>query len=393
MRILYIVDGRSAFARNWISHFISHENEIHLISTSGCEPIPGIASLQILPVAFSGTGVQSVSDNSKSASPLTTFRRISPIWVRTFIRQWLGPLTFPKTIKKLQTMIKIIDPDLVHAMRYPYEGIISSLAKPAAPLIVSVWGNDFTLHAKANPIIGFYTRKALKITDGLHADCQRDKRLALELGFSPEKNTIVLPGNGGIRREVFSLPLEPRPLSPPVIINPRGFRTYIKNDTFFHAIPKVLEEFPDAKFICPAMEQEVQAQKWVKQLGISHAVQLLPLIPHERMVDYYHQSHIIVSPSTHDGTPNTLLESMASGCFPIAGNIESIREWLVDGENSLLFDPTDVQTLSDAIVYAIKNVPLREKAMEINQKIIDERAEYKIGMGQAENFYQLVINE
>ena len=82
--------------------------------------------------------------------------------LRTFIRQWLGPLTFPRVVRQLRALAEDIQPDIVHAMRYPYEGIIAALANPKAPLIVSVWGNDFTLHATASPLIGYYTRRALK---------------------------------------------------------------------------------------------------------------------------------------------------------------------------------------------------------------------------------------
>ncbi len=39
------------------------------------------------------------------------------------------------------------------------------------------------------------------------------------------------------------------PVEEPVIINPRGFRPYVRNDVFFKAIPLVLEKQPDAKFI------------------------------------------------------------------------------------------------------------------------------------------------
>ena len=34
----------------------------------------------------------------------------------------------------------------------------------------------------------------------------------------------------------------------------------------------------------------------------------------------------------HDGTPNTLLEGMACGCLPVAGDLDSIREWLKPGQ-------------------------------------------------------------
>jgi glycosyltransferase involved in cell wall biosynthesis len=311
--------------------------------------------------------------------------------IRTFIRQWIGPLTLPKTIRRLEEMIAEIQPDLIHAMRYPFEGILAAHAKRDHPLIVSVWGNDFTLHAKSNPLIGAYTRRAVLLTDALHTDCNRDMRLAKDYGFPDDKPAVVLPGSGGVRETIFYPPETPRLENPPIIINPRGFLTYIRNDSYFKAIPMVLEQFSDAQFISPAAAHELPAQEWVKDYGIEKSVELLPLIPQGKIADLFRKAHIIVSPSEHDGTPNTLLEAMACGCFPVAGNIESIREWLVDGQNSLLVDPADPQSLADAIIKAIGDHTLRTGAVQANLKMIKQRANFQTVMTQARQFYTGVL--
>ena len=93
------------------------------------------------------------------------------------------------------------------------------------------------------------------------------------------------------------------------------------------------------------------------------------------MADVYRRTQILVSPSIHDGTPNTLLEGMACGCFPIAGDLASIREWITPNENGLLFDSTNSQSIADAIVTAIENKNLREKAAGLNGATISARAE------------------
>ena len=125
------------------------------------------------------------------------------MWARTFVRQWLGPFTLGKAAGQLSALIDKINPDLIHAMRIPYEGMLAVKAKPKQPLIVSVWGNDFTLHAKSNPILGSYTRFTVKRITALHTDCQRDLRLAHSWGFPQWQPSVVLPGSGGVRKEVF----------------------------------------------------------------------------------------------------------------------------------------------------------------------------------------------
>ncbi len=108
------------------------------------------------------------------------------------------------------------------------------------------------------------------------------------------------------------------------------------------------------------------------------------------MAEVYRRAAVLVSPSIHDGTPNTLLEGMASGCFPVAGDLESIREWITDGENGLLTDATDPGKLAESIVSALKNKELRHSAAKQNNRIIQERAEYKACMKLAGSFYERV---
>ena len=177
----------------------------------------------------------------------------------------------------------------------------------------------------------------------------------------------------------------------PVIINPRGFRPYVCNEAFFKAIPLVLEKQPKAKFIFALMAGESQAIQWTQELNVGQAVELLPSLSHSQMADVFRRAQIVASPSIHDGTPNTLLEGIACGCFPVAGDLESIREWITPDENGLLFDAKDPRSIADAIISAIENKKLRDKAAILNQEMIAVRAEYKQNMRRTEQFYQRVI--
>lgn len=379
MRLLFVVDARSPIALNWIRHFIERGDEVHIASTFPCTLDVSIKSLEIIPVAFSSVKKASQRPGSASARNLS---------LRTKLRQWLGPLTIRRPAQKLRAFIEEEKPDLVHAMRIPYEGMVAADAYTVAPLIVSIWGNDFTLHGSSTPLMRHYTRWTMQVADGLHADCHRDVRLAREWGFGARRPSLVAPGNGGVRADVFYPP--EKMVEEPVILNPRGVRPYVRNDSFFKAIPLVLKKHPNAKFICTGMAGEPQVLRWIEELGIAESVELLGLIPPDQIAEVYRRAQILVSPSIHDGTPNTLLEGMACGCLPTAGDLESIREWITPGENGLLFDSNDPQSIANALIHAIQNKNLREKAAGLNQEIISARAEYKSNMAKAEEFYERI---
>ena len=101
----------------------------------------------------------------------------------------------------------------------------------------------------------------------------------------------------------------------------------------------------------------------------------------------------MVSPSVHDGTPNSLLEAMACGCLPVAGDLDSIREWITPGENGLLTDATDARGFGRArSSKALDNKNLRHKAAGLNHDIILQRAEYTRCMAEADGFYKRIIS-
>ena len=382
MKILFVADGRSPTAVNWMRYFCDSGDEVVLVSTFPCEPGLKLAAKYDLPVAFSS--IKKPGGSSKN--PLFG---AATLRLRTLIRQWLGPASISKASRVLRRIIEQERPDIIHAMRIPFEGMVAADAYVGIPLVVSVWGNDFTLHAPANQSMRHYTEWTMRVTDALHTDCHRDVRLAREYGLDPEKPVLVIPGSGGIRADIFYPAANPP--EEKLLVNPRGFRAYVQNEAFFNAIPHVLAQFPDARFACPGMQGEPQVKKWVDELGIGTAVDLLPPLQQTELADLYRKSLVVVSPATHDGTPNSLIEALACGCFPVAGDLESIREWITDGQNGLLVDPADPAQLAGAMIKAINEAELRASARTKNLDMISERAEYHAGMAKARKFYEQVM--
>jgi glycosyltransferase involved in cell wall biosynthesis len=126
-------------------------------------------------------------------------------------------------------------------------------------------------------------------------------------------------------------------------------------------------------------------------LGIGHAVELLPLMPHAEMGEVFRGAQLVVSPAIHDGAPNSLIEGMACGCFPVAGDLESIREWIMHGQNGLLVNPNDPRSVADAILMGLEKEDLRKNAAGLNAKIISARAEYGANMERVAKFYEETI--
>ncbi len=399
MRLCFVVDARSPIARNWISYFVRAGHDVHVISSHACQGqgVDG-ATLHEVPIGFGR--VQRNRSHGRGSGRLgvvSAFRWLDQA-TNGCLRSWLTPLDLLPHVSRVRRLCDLIAPDLVHAMRIPYEGIMAALSVRRRPLLISCWGNDFTLFTRT-ATDRLLTRRAMRRTDALHCDCEKDLGLARKWDFSPDKPSIVLPGAGGVDPGIFrpgepklnglSLPL---PEGARVIINARGMRMYVRNDAFFNSIPLVLRDEPRAFFLCPGMQGEPFAHKAVRSLGIADHVCLLPTVSRDTMAELFRLAEISVSPSTHDGTPNTLLEAMASACFPIAGDIESVREWINSEVNGLLCDPASSAALAASIARALRDEELRRRAAFHNINLIHQRARYSDVMAKAELFYRDIIS-
>ena len=394
MNILFVADGRSPTALSWLRYWIETGHKVHLISTFPCDVPEGLVSFHELPVAFGRMAGEQVRNTSVAQSRL---QKVSSL--RGFLRRlryYLGPLSLPFYRIRFRGLVAGIQPDIVHALRIPFEGMLSAATPPGIPLVISTWGNDITLHARGSLLMAHQTRAALNRANGLITDTQRDIHLGYEWGFKPGKPILTVPGSGGIWLDQIGMDTGSETLpeelpNAPIIVNPRGQRPgSLRQDVFFQAIPEVLKKVPQAVFVCPSLRGDNESERLVDMLGIRPNTKLWPRLSQMQLWSLFQKSQIFVSPSVHDGTPNSLLETMACGCFPIVGDIESMREWIQPGTNGFLVDATDVHSIANAMVQAINQPALRTKAAKYNTALIAERAAYLPNMARVEMFYQTV---
>jgi len=401
MKILLVADGRSPITRGWVEAILPLGFKVSLVSTYPCQPIEPVPLEAVLPVAFSSLGGSQVNTLSPAAGNRNKIHlaNLRPIFHK--LRYYLGPLTLPFFSSRFRNLISAIKPDLVHALRIPFEGMLAAGLPDGMPLLISTWGNDLTLHAHGSCLMKIQTRRVLTRADGFCSDTRRDIRLAREWGLKPDCPTLVTPGNGGLDLQEIKSRLKIPPQETdflsghhPIIINPRGFRPgSVHQDVFFQSIPAVVGEFPDAIFLCPSMQGQGEAMRQVMALGIEKNVRLLPYLSQAELWNLYRQAQVYVSLSSHDGTPNTLLEAMAFGCLPVCGDIESIREWITDGQNGLLVNPRDANAAGRAIRKACQDQALQEKAKKQNFEIIHARADVHINRQAMGTFYHTFLLE
>lgn len=366
MRICFIADVRSPIARDWISYFASR-HEVHVLSTFWVEPnaIPGSEVHSL---------VQSSPPSPKHLRTLPWSAEIHDGLAQPAKAHWLAG--------RARRWVDRIRPDLLHSLRLPIEGYVGAATR-FRPHVISAWGNDFTLYADRFWLHQKAARAAVRQCDGFLADAAADLERAARYGLTSQPTELV-PGAGGVRPELFFPGSEP---ASPLVVNPRGFRRYVRNDTFWAACRLVARRIPEVRFTGVAMRGWSKIEKLVEECGLSERTTLTGSMSRPDLAALYRRATISVSPTEHDGTPNTLLESMASGCLPVCGDLPSLREWIRDGENGLLCRVDRPEPLADAILRGLEDKELRQRARSRNQEIIRERADYATSMRRAEEFY------
>jgi glycosyltransferase involved in cell wall biosynthesis len=120
------------------------------------------------------------------------------------------------------------------------------------------------------------------------------------------------------------------------------------------SLPLVFAADKDAVLLHVGDRFEWNVPSWCKERIVS-----VGRVPWDRMKDYFATADIFVSCSISEGFPNAILEAMAAGLPIVTSNIIGIDEFIRNGKDGLVYDATDTQGLSSALVYLLKDKKLR----------------------------------
>ena len=270
--------------------------------------------------------------------------------------------------------------------------LVGSILK--TPLVVTIHGSDFRIGTMKTLIpkkVFLYVCKRAK-----HIICVSEvlKRDIEKLGIKGEKISVFPMGvdesffrsatNRGVNRKGQGF----------TILSNRQLQPVYNISLLIRAIPIILKEEPNAKFIIAGIGSEREnLERQVKDLNISSSVHFLGWVNHEEMPKLLSQADIYISTSLDDGTSVSLLEAMASGAFPVVTDIPSNREWISDGENGFLVSLDEERFLAEKIVEAIRNQDLRERSRDKNFCLIKEKALWPVTIAKTREIYKIALDQ
>lgn len=309
----------------------------------------------------------------------------------------LGPTVLPRAIhillssSRVRAIIESFRPDIVSALFIPDYGWLATLAG-AKPLIVSAWGSDVLIAPKKSSWNRKRIAKVVRNADHLIGDAEILREGLLALGADNARiSTIPL----GVSDELLATGAKRRieSHSPIMVLHTRRLERLYRPETFLQAAALVARSDPGRyRFVMAgdgSMRQSLQKQ--IQSLSLSDVVTIREWMSPEELSYQLASADIYVSCPEVDATSVSLLEAMATGCYPIVTDLAANREWIDDGVNGNLFPVGDAQALANAITTAADDTQQREKARILNVEIIRERALWKNNMSQVEDIIADVL--
>lgn len=331
-------------------------------------------------------------ENRKIISFFPNSKYTKPISSRILSRVPLNDWYLRKVIAKWK-------PDIVHSLSllpvsYTTCQALSKIKKTNRPLFVaSSWGSDIYL-GKDIAIDIPKLKEVLSNCDGFIADCERDIRIALNLGL-PKENlafNFAVPVNGGIDidKNTSILPIEKRNF----ILLPKAYEGFHnKVLPVLEALNMLGDKLRGFEVHILLASEEVERYLSLMPPAFKKYCHLHGQVRSNEVLDLMRRSRLVTAPSVSDGTPMILLEAMAVGSFPVFSPLESIKEWIEDGKNGLLVHPLHPDKIALAIERALFDDKLIASAAIINRDIIEKKANREKIKSQVKNYYKYLLKK
>ena len=133
-------------------------------------------------------------------------------------------------------------------------------------------------------------------------------------------------------------------------------------EVLFQALKKVLARHPAQVLCCGEGPLRAQCQRWIVEHGLAERVRLTGYVPN--LWSLMKLADVFVSPSLFEGSPNVVLEAMASGCPLVVSDIATHRE-ILDERSAVLVDPQSPVRLAEALDATLTNRPAAEARAQV----------------------------
>lgn len=355
------------FAR-WLDQFRNSDLEFHIWSSTPVrKPHPIILGLSL----------EAHQATYTVYSNIWTFSKI--IWLVDLL---LGNLLRASALKR---EIQRIRPDIVHGVEFQHGCylIVRSfdfLKVPAPYLIATNYGSDIYWFRKY-PRHRKKIQKVLSVASAYSAECSRDVKLAKEMGFKG-KILPVIPNSGGFSSEILLAPKIPARDRSLLLV--KGYQGWVGRARLaLQAISLGARDYGELEIVVFSCNRSTlrEISRIRKKDNLNIRGYKKGELSHSQMLELFSKAKLYLGVSLSDGISTSMLEALASGCFPVQSSTSCANEWFEDGETGILLHDLSVQNIAAKVSLGLelanKSTPTISKDSELFLKLNSESVSQK----------------
>lgn len=306
-------------------------------------------------------------------------------------------------LRRAAKLIRAIRPDVVHTPDYLSTWIFLRLGL-SIPMVVTVPGNIFYRESLGGDIgYEWYFAQILKIAAkasakgcaSIIAPSHEMRTWWIRTGSSPEKTPVIPLGVSTKRfhqvdqaRSLLGIPREDVVFLYVGRMSPeKGVKSAIEAAS---RVPREILQRCHIILVGSGQELEV-LRELSERRGLSDIVRFKPWVDQAQLSTWYSAADAVLLPSRSESFGRTMVESMACGTPVIASAIGGAKDWIVHGETGYLFEPDNVQELSDLLFKLIGNPALLAHMRESVEQIARSSLNWDVIAGHVLELYDSVL--
>lgn len=273
--------------------------------------------------------------------------------------------------RKLQRVIKHGHFDIIHACEIQGAGYLMNLidiSHTRAKIILTNWGSDIYFYGKFPK----HRDRIINLLKKVHyysAECERDYRLAADLGFNGNFLPCI-PNAGGF--DLGNLNHDFGNPSSRIQILIKGYGgEFGRADLPVKLIPHIARARPNVFFHIYSATPDTVALVDKFPFDLRARIKLSTIsrkLSHKDILLEFCKSRIYVGCSQSDGISTSFLEALVCGAYPIQTDTSCANEWIAKGVIASIV-PLDSRTILREILKGLDQDELVDFASEKNKEV------------------------